>query len=242
MFSKINLYFDYNLFNDLSTTVNFDNISEGRTGAVLIDYTNNLVPIVRTTTKYINPVQKFQSIHYNIINKIKTYNNINFNNALIEIYDNNYRSMKYHSDQSLDLDDDSYICIFSCYSNDKTNNLRKLIVKNKINNIKVEYTLEHNSFILFSNKTNKQYLHKIILDKINNSDNIKWLGITFRLSKTFINFINNKPYFYNSNNILYLASDEEEKEYYKYRKQENNTIDYKYPEIFYTINPSDLII
>ncbi len=178
MFLKIILNFDYNLFDILKNSIKFENLSNGRFSSVLVDCSNNLIPTVRTTTKYDNSVQKFQSIHYNIINKVKEFNNnVYFNNALIEIYDNNYRSMKYHSDQSLDLEDDSYIGIFSCYSDHNTNNLRKLIVKNKINNIKVEYTLEHNSFILFSNKTNKQYLHKIILDKFNNFDNTKWLGI-----------------------------------------------------------------
>ena len=39
-------------------------------------------------------------------------------------------TMKYHSDQALDLADNSYICIFSCYDNPI--NLRTLRIKNKL--------------------------------------------------------------------------------------------------------------
>ena len=110
-----------------------------------------------------------------------------FNNALIEIYDSTYCSMGFHSDQSLDLANESYICIFSCYNNSNTKYIRKLIIKDKITNVRSTYILEHNSIIVFPLSTNSKYLHKIILDK-NGSDDI-WLGITFRLSKTLINFI-----------------------------------------------------
>lgn len=44
----------------------------------------------------------------------------------------------------------------------------------------------HNSIIIFSTKTNKHHKHKIILD--NMSDDSEWMGVTFRLSKTFVSF------------------------------------------------------
>ena len=53
-------------------------------------------------------------IHYDIIENIKKISGIDvkLNNALIEIYGSKYCTMGYHSDQSLDLDEKSYICIF----------------------------------------------------------------------------------------------------------------------------------
>ena len=77
-----------------------------------LDTNNNLIPIVRTTTMYKNAASTFLPILDDIIKKITSGDNLKFNNALIEISDNNYRSMTFHSDQSLDLDDDSYMYIF----------------------------------------------------------------------------------------------------------------------------------
>jgi len=85
---------------------------------------------------------------------------------------------------------------------------------------------------LFDMKNNRENLHKIICDEATSKDNdIKWLGITFRLSKMFISY---PP-------TLKLASENNKKEFYKLRSQENQQIDFVYPEINYTISPSDLI-
>jgi hypothetical protein len=250
MFSKYQLEFDNNLFDELSETTKFENITNGRNGAILVN-NNNIIPIVRTTTKYNNPAQLFMPIHYNIINKIQTATNIdiNFNNALIEIYNNDYKSMGEHSDQALDLannlSNDSYICLFTCYNNPLATNIRTLKTKNKLTNELLNFELNHNSIVLFSLQTNSNHLHKIILDN-NNINNDEWLGITFRLSKTFIKFINEIPYFtsslgYNTNIILKKASKEESKEFYKCRSMENKSINYIWPIINYTISPSDTI-
>ena len=280
MFEKfiINNTLQANLFDLLSTSTNFEDITNGRKGAVLVnpdtdntdgntyDNENNLIPIVRTTSIYNNPVQQFLPIHYDIIENIKDickYNNLYFNNALIEIYDSKYCKMKYHSDQALDLDENSYICLFSCYNNIMSKDLRKLKIKRKeLQNEKddmevdrkddreVDIILDNNSIILFSVKTNREYLHKIILDSNMSKDisNDKWLGITFRLSKTFIHFINEIPFFYSSksnkesnNKILVMADDIQKKEYYKYRNLENINIIYTYPDITYTISISDTL-
>ena len=244
MFHKYQLDLIDNLFNELSKTTNFENITNGRDGAVLVN-NNNIIPLVRTTTKYNNPAQLFSQIHYDIIDKIKkitTINNLEFNNALIEIYNNDYKSMGEHSDQALDLADDSYICLFSCYNNPQTANIRKLKIKNKVTNETSEIELNHYSIVLFSLESNSKHLHKIVLDNPT-INNYEWLGITFRLSKTFIKFINEIAYFNNTYIILKLASKEESKEFYKCRSFENKSIEYKWSDdIFYTINPSDLLI
>lgn len=239
MFTKIILDYKNNLFAELMESVEFENITNGRKSAVLVNMCNNLIPIVRTTTKYQKPVQEFKQIHYDVIKNIKeNINNIQFNNALIELYDNRYCSMGFHSDQALDLADDSYIAVYSCYENNDENNFRKLIVKNKVNGDMSQIVMNHNSVILFDLNTNQQYLHKIILE--NNKINNKWIGITFRMSKTFINYCDGIPFFDNSDNILRLANDEEIKNFYKMRSQENREVNYKYPNLNYTISPSDL--
>ena len=228
-------------FDELSQ-INFEDITKGRKGSILVNVNNSIVPIIRTTTQYKNPAQQFLKIHHNLISNIKDKikddikdnENINFNNALIEIYDDNYCSMGYHSDQSLDLEEDSYICLFSCYDNGYAT--RKLMIKNKLSNEETEILLENNSIILFSYKTNEENLHKIVIDSKKGN---KWLGITFRVSKTFIKFINEIPYI--NDKILRLADENEKKEFYIHRSNENKNIGYKYPKIDYTISISDIL-
>ncbi len=249
MFTKVILDYKDNLFSELSEITKFEDITKGRDGAVLVDTENSLIPLVRTTTKYIRPPQRFQSIHYDIMEKInekvkETINldDIHFNNALIEVYDCKYHKMGFHSDQALDLAEDSYIAIYSCYENVqnvKRSSLRKLIIKNKETDKSSEIIMEHNSVIIFSLQTNRQHLHKIILENIN--ENNRWLGITFRLSKTFINHIDNTPFIYNTDNILTLANKEETIKFYKLRGEENKSLDFKYPEFNYTISVSDTL-
>lgn len=242
MFSKYIINSDTNLFNDLSTSVDFEDITIGRKGAILIDNNNNLIPIVRTTTNYNKPAQKFKDIHHKLIDmirKVSNNDNLKFNNAMIELYDSRYKKMGYHTDQSLDLEDNSYICIFSCYDDIPATEIRKLKVKNKLSNNEFEFSLEHNSLIIFSTETNKKHQHKIILDK--STVNKKWLGITFRLSKTYIKFDNNIPYFYPDNIILKMATDEERKQFMKLKGLENSNVEYTYPKIAYTISSNDLM-
>lgn len=253
MFTKIILDYDIDMFSELSNVTQFEDIVQGRKGAVLIDLTNsknldevknNLIPIVRTTTKYLKPVQKYQDIHYNIITKIKEESKIEeleFNNSLIEIYDSRYCKMGFHSDQALDLKADSYIAIYSCYKN-KPTNLRKVIIKNKQTKELSEITMEHNSVILFSLPTNSQHLHKIILDNKTNDNDNEWLGITFRMSKTFIYHKNNVPYFYPTKKVLTIAKEEERKIFYKLRGKENKKIEFEYPELNFTISVSDTLL
>lgn len=238
MFSKFNLEFERNLFDELANTTQFENITKGRKGAILVDTQNDLIPLVRTTTSYDLAPQKFTRTHLHIIEQIKKISNIpelQFNNAMIEIYTSQYQTMGYHSDQAQDLQDNSYICLFSCYNN--PSDLRKLIIKDKITQEESEITLDHNSCVLFSLPTNQKHLHKIILDK--NTSNNTWLGITFRLSKTFVNFMNGTPYL--NERILRLANDKEKSEFYKLRSNENKLIEYVYPELDYTISKSDLM-
>ena len=77
-----------------------------------------LIPIVRTTTNYNVPAHNFLPVHHNIIEKLNCTSGRLFklNNAMIERYNYKYVTMKDHSDQDMDLDPESYICVFSCYN------------------------------------------------------------------------------------------------------------------------------
>jgi hypothetical protein len=256
-FQKFTFSFDINLYEKLISSVDFECVAKGRIGNHLVKIGEEGVPIVRTTTVYHIAAQNFSSIHDFIIEHINLaiknseLNNflpVDFNNALIEVYDFNYSKMNYHSDQSLDLDANSYIGIFSCYKNPEElsdNQLRKLIVKEKDDDEEFEIPLTHNSFILFSVETNSKFLHKITLDRMFNqktlqSDN-KWLGITFRKSKTFIQFEDNLPYFSNGQ-LLEPANEEQKAEFFKLRGQENRLINFVYPELSYTLSIADRLM
>jgi hypothetical protein len=238
MFHKIIISLDENPFEKLSQSANFEHITTGRKGAILVNIEDsNNIPIVRTTTIYQNRMSQFSPIHHSIINLIKAQAPyVYFNNALIEIYDDSYCNMGLHSDQALDLADNSYIGVFSCYENPNIKSIRKLKIQNKTTKIESEIALEHNSVILFSTDVNTQHLHKIVLE---NKSETKWLGITFRLSKTYINFLDDIAYI--NNEQLTLATKQEKGNFYKLRSLENKNINYKYPKITYTINPSDLL-
>jgi hypothetical protein len=191
MFNKWILNFENNLFNQLSESTQFEKIVNGRTGAILVNYENDSIPIVRTTTVDNQPVP------------------------------------------------DSYICLFSCYNHSPNpSDIRKLQIKEKNTKKNSERILDQNSIVIFSTSINRKYLHKIVLES-NKSDN-KWLGITFRLSKTFVHF-NNKLPLLSSGKMLVLANDDLRKQFLKYRKLENLQVDFIYPEIDYTISKSDLL-
>ncbi|MEA5259822.1 alpha-ketoglutarate-dependent dioxygenase AlkB [Arcicella aquatica] len=257
-FYKITLPLERDLFNELFNSIDFEDIAKGRIGNHLVNIGDDGIPIVRTTTKYNIPAHNFSAIHHMLIEEINStiqtnyidnhFPAMHFNNALIEIYDRDYTKMGYHSDQCLDLDPRSYIGLFSCYERpDELSEqfLRKLKIKDKTTQEEFEIPLTHNSVILFSLQTNAKFLHKIVLEsstnqKILEPDN-KWLGITFRKSKTFIHFKDGLPYFSNGE-LLALADDNQQTAFYKIRGQENNDMDFNYPTIAYTLSVGDTII
>ncbi|WP_294220372.1 alpha-ketoglutarate-dependent dioxygenase AlkB [uncultured Chryseobacterium sp.] len=254
-FYKIAVPTEQNLFESLMNSADFEEIGKGRLGNHLVKEDHGVIAVVRTTTRYSIPANLFSDVHCSVIaeiNKIISATDTalpeqNFNNALIEVYDLSYSKMGFHSDQALDLEDDSFIALFSCYENPyvlKENQLRKLFIKNKTTGEESEIALDHHSAVLFSAETNKKFQHKIILhpkqDSKNYTDN-RWLGITFRTSRTFITFKGTQPYF-STGELLTLADEEEEKEFFQLRGQENRSLDFTYPKLFYTVNPADLLI
>jgi hypothetical protein len=234
-----------NPFAELLAAVRFEAVGKGRQGAVLINSDETgCIPIVRTTTRYSTPAQRFQPVHDRLARQIQNIASlaVGFNNALVENYTNAYATMGSHSDQALDLADASSIAIFSCYKHpDRSHPPRKLIVELKESEgDAVEIPLTHSSVVVFSVDTNRRLKHKIVLDKSGRSPENQWLGITFRTSKTMVRFRDDYPYF-PDDTPLTLANDEQQQEFYQLRHRENNEPEFTYPRITYTISQSDLM-
>lgn len=235
-----------NLFEELLASVRFEDVGKGRQGTVLIkiDETGG-IPIVRTTTKYKAPAQPFQSVHEQLAQQIQQIASlsIGFNNALIENYTNAYTTMGSHSDQALDLADESFIALFSCYKYPEiANPPRKLLFELKEpGGDSTEIPLTPNSVVVFSVDTNRRLKHKIVLEASSQMTENQWLGITFRTSKTFVRFRNECAYL-PDNKPLTLANDEQKQEFYNLRHRENHETNFSYPKITYTISESDIML
>jgi hypothetical protein len=233
-----------NLFEELFTSARFEDVGNGRLGAVLVkvDETGN-VPLVRTTTRYSIPAQRFRAVYERLAQQIQELAAlaVGFNNALIESYPNAYTTMGSHSDQAIDLADESFIAVFSCYERPEVSPPRKLIVESKgSGGDNFEIPLTHHSVVAFSVDTNRRLRHKIVLDKPAKMADNQWLGVTFRTSKTFVRFRDGHTYFPDGARLT-PADDEQRREFYQLRRRENNETDFTYPPLTYTISESDLL-
>ncbi|MEU8782095.1 hypothetical protein [Streptomyces sp. NPDC048637] len=233
-----------NLFAELSASARLEDVGKGRRGAVItkIDEAGG-VPLVRTTTRYNSPTQRFRAVHERLAQQIqeRAALSVDFNNALIENYTNAYKNMGSHSDQALDLADESLIAVFSCYQHPEASPPRKLIFESKgPGGEKFEIPLAHNSIVAFSVDSNRRLRHKIALDApVPTADN-QWLGVTFRTSKTFVRFHDGHAYLSQGARLM-SANDEQKSEFYRLRRRENNETDFTYPLLTYTISESDLM-
>jgi hypothetical protein len=216
-----------NLFEELFASALLEDVGKGRLGAALAktDETGN-VPLVRTTTRYRIPTQRFQMVHERLAQQIqeRAALAVGFNNALIESYTNAYTTMGSHSDQAIDLADESFIAVFSCYKRPEVNPPRKLIIESKgSGGDNFEIPLTHNSVVTFSVDTNRRLRHKIVLDKPDQMIENQWLGVTFRTSKTFVRFRDGHTYFPDGARLT-SADDEQRREFYQLRRRENNEV------------------
>lgn len=250
-------------FENLYKSVTLEDVGGGRKVANLTKLLRHSeYYLVRTTSNYRNCNQIMSSLHYQIENSFNTniefenvvMNNMNFrgklhigridfNNVLFEVYTNEYRTMGYHSDQSLDLDPNSFIALFSCYENPDHPN-RILEVKSKTSGETLQILLKHKSVIIFSVYANSLFQHRIILDSSKDDTNNRWLGMTFRKSNTIVKYMENSVYVRGLNSGIFsqlrLATEIEKKEFYKHKSLENSNIKYEYPYIDYTISVGDL--
>ncbi|MEU3479782.1 hypothetical protein AB0E66_16490 [Streptomyces sp. NPDC033753] len=248
-----------NLFAELSASVRWEDVGKGRRGAVLtrVDEAGR-VPLVRTTTRYSIPAQRFRAVHERLAQRIqeRTELSVGFNNALIESYTNAYTKMGSHSDQALDLADESFIAVFSCYRHPEASPPRKLIFESKGSDArrsdtrrsdakgsdgeKFEIPLAHNNVVVFSVDANRRLRHKIVLDAPVQAADNQWLGVTFRTSKTFVRFRDGHAYLPQGERLM-SADDEQSREFYQLRRRENQETDFGYPLLPYTISESDLM-
>ncbi|MER6097964.1 hypothetical protein ABT154_19300 [Streptomyces sp. NPDC001728] len=233
-----------NLFAELSASARLEDTGKGRQGAVLAK-TDEVggVPLVRTTTQYANPAQRFQTVHERLAQQIqeRAALPIGFNNALIESYTNAYTTMGSHSDQALDLATESYIAVFSCYERPEASPSRKLIFESKgPDGEKFEIPLAHNGFVAFSVASNRRLRHKIVLDASARTTGNQWLGVTFRTSRTFVRYGDGHTYLPRGTRLT-PADDDQRREFYSLRRRENNETEFAYPPLTYTISESDLM-
>ncbi|GAA2829340.1 hypothetical protein RMN57_03715 [Kitasatospora sp. CM 4170] len=232
------------LFSELSASARLEDVGRGRRGATLtrIDDAGR-APLVRTTTEYGNPAQRFRPVHERLAQRIqeRAALPVEFNNALVEVYTNAYATMGGHSDQALDLADDSFIAVFSCYRHPEASPPRKLIFESKESGgEKFEIPLAHHSVVAFSVDSNRRLRHKIVLDAPARTVDNQWLGVTFRTSKTPVRFRDGHPYLPQGARLT-LADDEQRREFYRLRRRENTETDFVYPLLTYTISESDLM-
>lgn len=232
------------LFAELSGSVRWEELGKGRRGAVLtrVDEAGG-VPLVRTTTRYGSPAQRFRAVHERLARRIGEAAGISvgFNNALIETYTNAYRTMGAHSDQALDLAGESFIAVFSCYRRPEAGSLRKLVFEAKGDGGgKFEVPLAHNGVVVFSVGSNRRLRHKIVLDASAPAADNEWLGVTFRTSKTFVRFQDGRPRLPGGAHLT-QADEEQSREFYRLRRRENDETDFGYPPLAYTVSESDLL-
>ncbi|MFF1902639.1 hypothetical protein [Kitasatospora sp. NPDC058218] len=233
-----------NLFAELSASARLEGVGKGRRGAVLarIDEAGG-VPLVRTTARYGSPTQRFRSVHERLAREIqeRAALSVGFNNALIESYTNACTTMGSHSDQALDLADESFIAVFSCYQHPEASPPRKLIFESKgSDGERFEIPLAHHGVVVFSVESNRRLRHKIVLDTpVRTADN-QWLGVTLRTSKTFVRFRDGQVCLPQGARLM-SADDEQRREFYRLRRRENKETDFSYPLLTYTISESDLM-
>jgi hypothetical protein len=241
-------------FQNLQESCDWEKVGKGRHAAILIkpfisgDSKQLLVPIVRTTTRYINPTQEFTSIHDELFLQIQKEISIDLKeskpNLMLEMYDKKCITMKEHTDQTLDLDEKCPIIIFSCYQK-SPKNPRILEIQNKSTGKTFEIKLTQNLLVWFNLDTNATHVHKIVLraPKIEEL----WIGATFRFSKTFVTFtktdVASVPILSGSGKILTLATEEEQKMFCVAKGKENKLPKlYPYPSNWcFTLSPSDLL-
>ncbi len=233
------------LFDALLRSVRFEDVGKGRQGAVLVKVdAARGVPLVRTTTRYETPAQRFAPVHTRLARMIESRASlpIGFNNALIENYTNTYATMGMHSDQAQDLASGSFIALYSCYEHpERERAQRTLVVQSKApGRDAFEIPLRHGGVVVFSLATNRRFIHKIVLDRSRPQPENRWLGVTFRTSRVFARYEGGRALL-EDGTPLTLADEDRRRELYKLRGRENKETDFVYPPLAYTISASDLM-
>ncbi|MFG3343717.1 hypothetical protein ACGF1Z_01485 [Streptomyces sp. NPDC048018] len=233
-----------NPFEELFASARLEDVGKGRRGGVLTRTdASGGVPLVRTTTRYAGPPQRFGPVHERLARRIRERAAlpVGFDNALIECYTNAYTTMGAHSDQALDLADESFIAVFSCYRRPEAGPPRKLVFAAKGPGAETfEIPLVHNGIVAFSVASNRRLRHKIVLEGHGRTPENEWLGLTFRTSKTLLRFHDGDAYLPQGARLT-PADEEQRREFYRLRRRENEETDFVYPPLTYTVSESDLM-
>ncbi|MFJ1754088.1 hypothetical protein [Kitasatospora sp. NPDC088134] len=233
------------LFAELLGSAELEELGKGRRGTVLTrpDATG-AVPLVRTTTRYGAPARTFRPVHERLARQIRELAALpdEFNNALLECYTSAYTTMGAHSDQALDLAEESHIAVFSCYRDPEAGPPRTLRVEPKEpdGGGRFEIPLDHHSAVIFSVAANRRLKHRIVLDAPAPAPDNQWLGVTFRTSKTLLRYRDGQAHL-PSGARLTLADEEQQREFYRLRRRENTEPDFRQPAPTYTVSASDLL-
>ncbi|MFF9342539.1 MULTISPECIES: hypothetical protein [unclassified Streptomyces] len=232
------------LFAELSAATGWEDVGKGRRGAVLtrVDESGG-VPLVRTTTRYARPAQRFRAVHERLARRVRERAGlpVAFDNALAETYTNAYRTMGAHSDQALDLAEGSFIAVFSCYEHPDAGPPRKLVFASKEpDGERYEVPLVHHGVVAFSVAANRRLRHRIVLDAPGPVADNRWLGVTFRTSKTLLRFRDGAAHLPGGARLA-LADEEQSRAFYRLRRLENEGTDFVYPPLAYTVSGSDLM-
>ncbi|MFB7941910.1 hypothetical protein [Streptomyces sp. NPDC056049] len=233
-----------NPFAELAASVRWEDVGKGRRGAVLtrVDQDGG-VPLVRTTTRYATPAQRFRPAHDRLARRIQELigSPAAFDNALAETYTNAYATMGAHSDQALDLAEGSFIAVYSCYEHPEAGPPRKLVFEAKEPGAEsFELPLTHHSAVAFSVDSNRLLRHRIVLDAAGRAAENQWLGLTFRTSKTTVRFRDGHAHLPDGTRLA-PADDEQRRAFYRLRRRENQETDFAYPPLAHTVSESDLM-
>ncbi|MFB6634088.1 alpha-ketoglutarate-dependent dioxygenase AlkB [Streptomyces sp. NPDC056362] len=233
-----------NLFAELSGSVRWEDVGKGRRGTTLtrVDETGG-VPLVRTTTRYGGPAHRFRPVHARLAARIEEAAGLKtgFNHALVERYTNACTTMGMHSDQALDLSEESFIAVFSCYEHPEESPPRKLVLASKEPGAETfEVPLAHHGVVVFSVASNRMLRHKIVLDAPATRADNTWLGVTFRTSKTLVRHRDGHAYLPGGERLV-VADEEQSRAFYRLRRRENHETDFHYPPLTCTVSESDLL-
>lgn len=232
------------LWDELAASAALDLVGKGRHGGVrtLVDAAGR-VPLVRTTTCYRTPARPFSAAHLALAQQVqeRAALPLGFNNALFESYSSAYHKMGSHSDQAQDLAEGSAIAVFSCYQHpERTSSFRELVVEAKApGQVAFTIPLLHAQAVVFTVDTNRLFRHKIALPASARQLDNQWLGLTFRTSKTLLQF-HDAPHFVDGVPLT-LADAEQRAELLRLRGRENRETDFTYPRLRYTLSEGDLL-
>ncbi|MFJ8041083.1 hypothetical protein ACIRBX_11320 [Kitasatospora sp. NPDC096147] len=244
-FGTHSLPVDRDLFSELSASVAWEELGKGRRGAVLTRVDGSgAVPLVRTTTRYGSPAQRFRPLHEELARLVQECAALPraLDNALVELYTNAYATMGAHSDQALDLAEDSHVAVLSCYRFPEPVPSRKLIVepKDPADGERFEIPLAHHGVVTFSTTANRRFRHRIVLDRSARTPDNLWLGVTFRSSKTAVRYRDGHAHLPDGSRLL-LADEEQQRAFHLLRRRENQETDFDYPRLAHTVSASDLL-